>query len=165
MTARDRADRIDAIVASRIRGIGWARIAAEHKITERHARRLYTERRAEARARPAPDPVALVQELLDGYDAAIEDLALLARDAPNDAVRLGAINSRVKAVTARTELLMVVGALPEDLGDIRLTLDADLFTERVFGVLKRAGLPQAVWDELEEVLMVKPPPSPFLVAA
>src|SRR4051794_39498308 len=76
VTARERADRNAAIFDARARGFGWSRIAAEHGISERQAQRLYAEQRQNRPSQLTRDPVEMVEELLDSYDAAVDELAV-----------------------------------------------------------------------------------------
>jgi hypothetical protein len=151
MTARERADRNFAVFEARVRGIAWARIATEHGISERQAQRLYAEQRENRPSLASRDPVEAVEELLDGYDAALEDLALLGRDTSHDGTRLGAIRGRLDVIRAKYELLAAVGVLPADLGRLSVEIDVRRTMDTMIEVLERHGVDEAVFDELLDV--------------
>ena len=116
VTAKQRSDRNAAIFEARARGFSWSRVAHEFGLTERQAQRIYQEQRQNGARLAARVPIATVEELLDGYEAALDELAVLAQDTRHDGVRLGAVRARVAVMNTTTQLLMAIGALPADLG-------------------------------------------------
>lgn len=157
VTTRQRTDRNAEIFAARARGIGWARIAAEYGISERQAQRIYTEQRENRATLASIDPVEVVEELLVAYDAAVEDLAVLAQETGHDGTRLGAIRARIDATRAKHELLAAVGVLPHDLGRLSLEIDGRVLGDTLVRVLERHDLPQELWDDLERELSAAVP--------
>src|SRR4051794_27632000 len=105
MTPAQRAQRNAAIFAARARGFGWTRIAADHGVSERQAQRICREQRENRPRVTGIDPLEVVEEVLDGYSAASEDLAHLANTTTHDGTKLGAVRARIDVLRARMDLL------------------------------------------------------------
>jgi hypothetical protein len=157
MTAREKTERDAAIFAARARGLGWARIAAQHGVSERQAQRIYAEHRCHRPSPIALDPVAVVEEALDGLAAAVEELAELSDSTSHDGVRLGAIRARVDVLTTRMNLLMAVGVLPQDLGRLGREREVQEVIQTITRVFADHGVPPEVQDALCEALKGRPP--------
>lgn len=157
MTAREKTERDAAIFAARARGLGWARIAGDHGVSERQAQRIYAEYRT---ARPSPialKPVEVVEEVLESLSAAVEELAELSASTGHDGTRLGAIKARVEVLTTRTDLLMDVGVLPRDLGRLGREMEVQELVQTIGRVFDDHGVPPEVEDALCEALEGRPP--------
>lgn len=135
LTPKQRAARIDSIVEQRARGFRWSSIAGDHGISERQAMRLYDEYEGDGRW-TGRDPVALAGEVVEQYDAAIEELARLAATTKHDGTKLGAIKGRVEMIAARTQLLIALGVLPDDLCDLALIADGQEMAKRLMAVIE-----------------------------
>jgi hypothetical protein len=59
----------------------------------------------------------------------------------HDATRVGAIRTRLGALEAQANLLMLVGVLPRDLGVLRTDIDAQAMAGQAIDVLNRFGVP------------------------
>lgn len=153
MSARSRAERIDRIVADRARGLRWATIGARHGVSARQAQRLWKEAaRADPGAPTAEDSLDRVHERLDQYEAAIEELALLSEQTKHDGVRLGAIRARVDVIERHTQLLIALGLLPYDLGDLRADSDLRHAARAIIDVLERHRAPLEMVREMRIAL-------------
>lgn len=153
LSVAEQFERNQQIVSQKVRGIPWSQIAREHGISIQRCQQIFAEWRESNPTLRTHDPVEIVDELLYGYQATVEDLAVLAaKPTINDAVRVGAHNSKMKAYREMAELLQAIGALPNDLGTLRLLVDGQITAERVVTVLERFDLPEEAWDELLEAL-------------
>ncbi len=140
MTAADKVRRDAQIIAERARGLSWPTIAERHGLSERHCRTVWQAYAHVQLPLDDGDPVETVREAIFQLDAAIEDLALIAENASHDAVRLGAVKSRLAAIDQRLSLLRAVGLLPHDLGLLRREIDYRHVTRVLFEVLGRHGV-------------------------
>jgi hypothetical protein len=131
LTAAQKVRRDAEIVADRARGLTWPTIAERNRISERQARRAWTDwiRRAPLEA---VDPLRALQDAVAQLDALVEDLVLLAESTANDSVRLGAIKSRWLIIADRFRLMSYTGLLPRDLGLYRTELDARRLVDAIF---------------------------------
>ena len=93
-----------------------------------------------------------MDELLDGYQGAQEELAEISATSNHDATRVGAIRTRLDALAAQTNLLMLVGVLPRDLGQLRHDLDVQELARQTIAVFDRHGVPIEAKRELLLVL-------------
>lgn len=153
MTIQQRADRSSAIFEARIRCFAWSEIAREHGVSERQAQRIYAEARAEApRLGEHRDPAEFVEELLASYDAALADLAVLARDSKHDATRLGAIRTRIELIETKYATMMATGVLPSSLTQVRNEIDARELGAAVIAVLDRHGVSFEAKQEIREAV-------------
>ncbi len=82
-SAVDKVRRDEQIIAERARGLTWPTIARRHGLSERQCRNIWSARPGRVSCRDLTDLEARVDEALEGYDAAIEDLAMLAASATN----------------------------------------------------------------------------------
>jgi hypothetical protein len=89
---------------------------------------------------------------LDAFDAAIEDLALLAESTAHDGTKLGAIRARLDAVTSRWELMRAVGVLRANLEQLWLEFDAQRVARRILGVLDNHQIPREVQEEIAQAV-------------
>ena len=68
------------------------------------------------------------------------------------ATRVGAIRTRLEALARQTDLLMVVGVLPRDLGRLRVDVDVQVLTTAILDVFNRHGVSVEVTRDLLLVL-------------
>jgi hypothetical protein len=151
-TVTEQANRNAEIVAGKMRGLSWSQLAASYGITIRRCQQIFAEWREENPTLRHHDPIEIADDLLDGYTADIEELVLIAATSDQDAVRVGAINARMNARQRITELLQALGVLPNDLGEMRIQIDARITAQKVLAVLEPLGLPDGVIDDLIEAL-------------
>jgi hypothetical protein len=102
LTRRQRDTRNARVFADRARGLSWAAIEQRHGISERQSRRIVDGYIASRRPTLELYAAAVIRELLAQFEQAIEDLALLADDTSNEAVKLGAIARRLDVVERRS---------------------------------------------------------------
>ena len=133
--------RDNAIVAERRRGMSWATIAATYQLSERQCQTILEDYRASQPRLRERDPIELVDDMLDRYEAAQEELALVSATTKHDATRVGAIRTRLDALNAQANLLMMVGVLPRDLGVLRHDIDARAIARELVAVLARFDIP------------------------
>lgn len=153
--AHGQAERNMQIVAARARHVSVPDIAAEWGLTERRVRQILLKWRETNPTLRAQDPVEIVDELLIGYEATIEDLAVIARravDGNNLSAAVGAHNSKMRAYREMAELLQATGVLPHDLGTFNLVIDGRITAERIITVLERFNVSEEVFDAMLEAL-------------
>ena len=140
MNAREKTNRDNQIVAARMRGLLWATIAATHELSERQCQQILEDYRANHPRLRQRDPLELLDELLDGYQGAQEELAEISATSNHDATRVGAIRTRLDARVAQTNLLMLVGVLPRNLGQLRHDVDVQELARQTLAVFDRHGV-------------------------
>ncbi len=148
LTVAEQADRNDQIAAARARGISYTQLARTYGLSKQRVQQIHHEYRAENPTIRQQTAVAIVDDLLEGYAADIEELALLSATTQSDSVRVGAINARMAARNKTTDLLQEMGVLPRDLGQIRVEMDARVTAKRVINILKQNKVPGEVRDAL-----------------
>ena len=147
-TALEQAQRNEEIVVGRMRGLSIGQLATQFELSKTRVCEILSEWKKTARPLRKNDPLDIADEMLDGYQADIEELVLIGLATDHDSVRVSAINTRMQARQRITELLQALGVLPNDLGELRIEIDARLVAERVVAVLKSHDVPQKVQDEL-----------------
>ena len=141
MNAREKTNRDNEIVAARMRGLSWATIAGSFGLTERQCQNILADYRASHPRLRERDPIEIVEDMIDRYEAAQEELALVSATTKHDATRVGAIRTRLAALAEQANLLMLVGVLPRDLGVLRAEIDAQAMAQQAMDVLDRFGVP------------------------
>lgn len=117
------------------RGVDSTVAGPMYGLSPRQARRIYKTYVERLEDLHGIDVKEHVEDMLANYDAAISDLALLSRDAPNDSVRVGATRMRLEAVRGKIELLQGLGLMPKDLGTITLKDDYIRVIRTILAVL------------------------------
>lgn len=149
--AGGRRQRDAAIVADRARGMRPALIAQRNGVTERTVRRVLAAWRESRPILGRVDPVAEIAATLAAYEQAAEDLAALAEDASQDAVKLGAIVRRVELVEHRLSLMRAVGLVPQRVGEwLAGPAMTDLLHDFV-ALIERHGIDRAIVEEFVEL--------------
>ena len=141
MNSREKTNRDNQIVAARMRGLSWATIAATHELSERQCQTILADYRASHPRLRERDPVEILDDMLDAYAAAQEDLAIVAATTKHDATKVGASRTRLDALAAETNLLMLVGVLPRDLGVLRADIDVNAIAREMVAVLTEFEVP------------------------
>ncbi len=155
MSKRQREARDARVYADRRRGVSWAAIEERHGVSARQGLRI-VDRMADRRPLIEVDPDEAVRELLEHFEQAIEDLAMLV-DSTNDAVRVAAITRRVEIVERRVLTLRELGLIPADWRRWRHGLEARELYGRLVGVLSRhPDVPASVVAELAAVIDEEP---------
>jgi hypothetical protein len=152
VTAQERVRRNAEVFNARARGLSWATIAAQTNLSERQCRRIFAEHREASGSLADLDASEIVRDTLDAYDAAIEDLALLADSSTHDGARLGAIRARLDAVTSRWELMQAIGVLPANLEQLWPEWDAQRVARRIIDVLDDHQIPLEVQQEIAQAV-------------
>jgi small-conductance mechanosensitive channel len=149
MTPHQRARRAEEVIEARARGLRWSTIAAQHGICERQAQRIYSDGVGSRLVSADRDALELAMEVLEQYEAVIEEFALLAQATAHDGVRLGAIRSRLDAMVSRAQLLTALGVLPHDLGQLKLVVEARAVAQTTCGCYRTTVSPrQNLWRTL-----------------
>lgn len=99
-----------------------------------------------------------MHDVITTLDAVVEDLALLAEDTANDAVRLGALKARMQAVEQRFGVMRAAGLLPPTWEALRFDLDARKVAQCIFDVFEAHGVDQAVKDDVLAAMETNSPP-------
>jgi hypothetical protein len=98
------------------------------------------------------DPIEIVDEMLLGYQADLEELAEIGANARNDSAKVGAVNSRMIARDRIISLLQSTGVLPNNLGDLKLEIDIRYTAQVLTQVLGRWDVPEGAQRELLDAL-------------
>jgi hypothetical protein len=141
MNAREKTNRDNEIVAARMRGQSWTTIAANYGLSERQCQQVLQDYRASHPRLRQRDPIEILDDMLDAYQGAQEELAEISATTKHDATRVGAIRTRLDALAAQTNLLMLVGVLPRDLGHFRFDLDVQELGRKILAVFDAYGVP------------------------
>ena len=96
----------------------------------------------------AVPPIEIVDDMLDRYDAAQEELALVSANTKHDATRVGAIRTRLDALAAQANLLMLVGVLPRDFRQLRHEADVRELARETLDVFDAFDVPVEAKREL-----------------
>jgi hypothetical protein len=152
MTTSDRAARNSQIVEARLRGLGEITVANRFAVTPRQVRRVLAEHRKSRPRLDDIDPLEVVRDALDGYEALAEELALLAERTSHDGVRLGAIRGRLDVQKARLDLLQAAGLLPADLPQLRVLRDMERTADVIMQVFDQEGVPERAQRRIADVL-------------
>jgi len=155
MTAREKVRRDDQIVTARMQGRSWSSIAATFDLTERQCQAIMAEYRESHPRMRERDPIEILDDLLDAYAGAGEQLADIASTDPHGATRVGAIRTRLSALDSQTTLLMTVGVLPRKLRGLRDELDVRTISRELVRVLNRFDVPEEAQRELVDVLRAR----------
>ena len=129
------------VVRARARGLGWDAIATRFELSERQCRRILGDYRASRPRLHEIDPIEAIEQALECYDGAIEELALLAERTKHDAVRLGAIKSRLDALGSKLSLMSATGLMP-DFHHLRVEVDVQRVVDTVARVLSVHAVPR-----------------------
>jgi hypothetical protein len=152
LNAREKIIRDNQIVASRMRGLSWATIAATYGLSERQCQTILEDYRASHPRLRERDPIEILDDMLDRYESAQEELALVSATTKHDATRVGAIRTRLDVLAAQANLLMLVGVLPRDLGQLRQDLDVRDLAQKTLAVFDAHNVPVEAKRELLLVL-------------
>jgi hypothetical protein len=141
VNSRERASRDAEIIQARARGFSWNTIALRFGVSDRHSRRIVEEYRQSRPSLHQIDPIDTIEAAIASYDQAIEDFAVLAEQTTNDAVRLGAIRSRLDALGAKLALMNATGLMP-DFQRLRVEVDLRRVVDTVVEVFDAHMVPR-----------------------
>jgi len=136
------------IVQARIRRLSWTTIANTYGVSERQCQQIVHDYRATQPTLRDHDPLEIVDDILEGLEGAIEELAVVSHTTASDQVRVSAINAKLAAQKQIVAILQTVGVLPNDLGSLRMEVDARMTADRVLSVIERFDLPEVVTDAM-----------------
>jgi hypothetical protein len=146
--AAEQVARNEEIVAARMRGLSYIQLARTYGLSKQRIQQIHKEYRESNPTLRGHDPVEIVDSMLEGYSADIEELVLISATTQTDAVRVSAINARMAARNKTTELLQELGVLPRDLGQLSVAVDAKMTAVRILSVLKQHNVPGEVLDAM-----------------
>ena len=146
------AQRDAEIVAAKMRGLSWSQISATYDVSVTRCKEIHRAYRESNKTLRHHDPLDIVDEVLEGYQGAVEELALISATTNSDTARVGAINSKMTAYQRIVELLQGIGVLPHDLGQLKVEVDARFAAEAVVAVLHQYNVSQEIQDALIEAL-------------
>ncbi len=135
------------MIADRAHGFSWITIAERRDLSERMCRSIWNDHLRQQPIGPSDLREAL-REAVAQYDAAIEDLALLAETTTNDPVRLGAIKARLDTMTRREDLLRIAGILPYSPQALRSELSVEKMLDEILRLFDRV-VPEPLQDQAE----------------
>ncbi|MEJ7569643.1 MAG: hypothetical protein WKF41_15430 [Gaiellaceae bacterium] len=147
VTSEEKPRRDAGVIADRAHGFSWITIAERRDLSERMCRSIWNDHLREQPLGP-DDPREALREAVAQYDAAIEDLALLAETTTNDPVRLGSIKARLDAMTRREDLLRIAGILPSTARATRTEIDIQKMTDVIIDLFDRV-VPEPLQDQAE----------------
>lgn len=147
-------ERQQAILVDRdVLNMTWASIALKYSIGEKEARETYGRYVREiAPLIVAQAPEEKVLEYLRILEGIRQRLADVVDSADNDSARIGGLREIVKTVAKEIELLTHAGLMPQNLGEARARAEHERLLERIEKVLRRHGVPPAVYEELAATL-------------
>lgn len=148
----ERVRRDAQIITALKRGISGDRVGAQFGLSGRQVRRIRALYRQDQPDLDELEPAEIVKDTLDGYEAAIEELALIASTSNHDPTKVGAIRTRLEAMRGRIELLQSVGVLPHDLGQIRVIDDAQAVVAAILKVFDAYEIPEEVGVTVMDVI-------------
>lgn len=152
-TALAKVERDRRIVADRARGLSWQKIAGRHEVDERTCRRAWQAWMDEEKPNlTGRDPLDVVFELVQHYEAWSEELAEIADAAEQDNNKIGAIKAQIDCELRKTELLQATGILPKQLGKLRVEMDIRYMTTQILALFDKYGMPVDAQRELLAVL-------------
>jgi len=157
ITSLQKVKRDAAIIQLIKRGISPAQAGAQFGLKPRRVRQIVNEYEHETPDLTELDPGALVRHTLWNYEAAIEELALLASKTDHGPTKVGAIRVRLEALRGRLELLQSVGAVPHDLGQIRVIDDAQATARQILQVFDHYDIPEEVRFAIVDVIEGRTP--------
>lgn len=157
MTSLQRVKRDASIIQLIKRGITPDQAGAPFGLTRRQVQRIVRQYENEAPDLSELDPGSLVRQTLWNYEAAIEELALLAAKTDHGPTKVGAIRVRLEALRGRLELLQSVGAVPHDLGQIRVIDDAQATARQILNVFDHYDIPEEVRFAIVDVIEGREP--------
>jgi hypothetical protein len=146
--------RNELLVEDSLRGASEAALAERYKITDRMVRIVMSEwRNAEKPTMAGRNPIEIVWEAVDRYQAWIAQLADVAADGKTqDSVRVGAINAQVSTQDKLLDLLQKSGILPRDLGELRIQADVMFLSRQLVEVFERHNVSSDVTKDVLNVL-------------
>lgn len=143
----EREARNTEIVTKKWRGATDAQLASEYDMSARGIRKVMAAWRRDhpgLRLRAAEDASAVVDELIESYEGTAGMFLELAESAgDNTAAAVGALRGRMDALEKIAALLQASGALPHDLGKLRLEIDVKYVAEVLVTVFEEYDVPQA----------------------
>ena len=148
----ERQQRNDMIVAMRARGVSERQVAQTLNVDRTTVQRVMKEFRAMNPTLRNADPLEIIDEMLGGLQADLEELATLSVTAKSDNARVGAINARMAARDRIISLLQTTGVLPHDLGKLSVEIDVRYIAARVVAVLGKHNVDEAVQRDLLDAL-------------
>jgi hypothetical protein len=153
LTVKEQAERDGQIVLARLKGETNADIAERFGLSVRTVRMIFqTHREAYKVEIGNIESLSEVADMLIKYEH-LEGKALAMVDkAKNDATTIGAIRTVIDIMRERLHVLQAIGAMPNDLGTLRVEMDYRRTSVLLVEVLRRHKLPPAVLTEIQEVL-------------
>lgn len=155
LNSAEMAQRNAQIVEGRRRGLSNAQLAATYQITERQVERIFQQWRKSRPKLQDINEAGYIEEVLDAYRAAAEELALVAATTgDNHAARVAAIRERVRCLRYAQDLLQMTGIVRHDLGTLRVEVDLQVIAARVSEVFAtyRGQIPPELEDRLLEAI-------------
>lgn len=159
-TAAETHKRNMEIVTAKARGLSAEVLATTFGIGARRVHQIVAEYRATMPSLRQHDPTEVVDDMLWGYQAAIEELALIASTTNSDTVKVQAVSKRTEVQEKVIALLQQLGHVPQDLGELRIISDLDALADRVAKVLDDYGVADNVRDALIAALEGREVPLP-----
>lgn len=152
MHAPEQAARDAEIVGLRLRGVSAGQIAETYNISARRVGQIMDAWRKTNPPLRVKDPLEIVDELLEQYGGASEELAMISASSNNGPTRVGAIKARMEVLKQTTELLQAIGVLPKDLGKLRVELDIRFVAETIMRVMDEENVPVEIQEKLVAAL-------------
>ncbi len=147
-----RIERNEMMVALLARGVSQRQVAATFGVSIPTVKKALADFRATEPKLREHDPLEVIDMLLEGFQADLEELALLSASAKSDMAKVGAINARMVAREKIQNLLQSTGVLPHDLGKLKVEVDVRYIAMRLVAVLMKHQVPEGVQRELLDVL-------------
>jgi hypothetical protein len=149
-------ERDELMVALRARGVSERQVAATFGVERTTVLRAMHNWRETNPTLRNNDPLEIIDHMLYGYQADLEELALLSAGAKSETAKVGAINARMLVRERIINLLQSTGVLPHDLGKLRLEVDVRFIAQKVIAILARHDVAEDVQRELLDALRTSP---------
>jgi hypothetical protein len=148
MNSWQRVERDNKIVALRARGFPERAVAERFNITPARVGEIMEAWRSTKPKLRLIDPLEIIDQCVDGYQADMEHLSVIAENAGNSNTAVGAINARMAARDRIIALLQTTGVLPHDLGKLRVEVDVRFIAQQLVTILNKYDVPENVQQEL-----------------
>lgn len=141
-------ERNNKIVALKARGFTVPAIAEYFSLSTAQIESILRDWRQSNPSLRHTDPLEIIDEMLHGYQADMQQLGEIAESTTSGNIAVGAINARMAARDRIIALLQSTGVLPHDLGKLRIELDIRYIAQKIVAVLNAHGVSDEVQADL-----------------
>jgi hypothetical protein len=150
MTAKERRERDIDLFRNRLRGFSLATLSRTFEVTERQCRRIIAAERKRQAGMFDSTAEGRFEDVMDSYNAAVEELALEADIATSSSAKVKAISARVWVIKEQQRMLDEAGLLPR--WTPRPVEQGVNFSKAIAKILMRNDVPPEVIYECVDVV-------------